>query len=370
MHENDRAAAFGLASGTSKMTKTKILSVLLLMIFVGSGMLWAQDVTAKPESLSKVETYDQLLAAIREARTASRVRVQQAKVRETWETGKLIDEHILNHKERADYGAKVIERLAKDLGTSATELRYSHIFAREYSTYPISDVLTWSDYRELLSLKDPEKREELSQKAEKEKWDTQRIRSEVKRINAVGRTGKEPDEPLTAQPGTPGTYRVLKATVGEFKGELVLDLGFSNYYKPAKIKKIKEGDIVQVERGKLKKNEAGPEALYTYQADVVEVVDGDTFKAVIRLGFGFNTVQKLRLRGLDAPEIETTDGQEAREFLVEKLMKTKTPVLIRTVKSDKYDRYLADVFISLPGGDLFYLNQALIEEGLAIRVQA
>ena len=38
-------------------------------------------------------------------------------------------------------------------------------------------------------------------------------------------------------------------------------------------------------------------------------------------------------------------------------------VLIRTVKSDKYDRYLADVWV----GET-YLNQKLIDKGLAVRV--
>ncbi|MEK7118662.1 MAG: hypothetical protein AAB869_03550, partial [Patescibacteria group bacterium] len=31
--------------------------------------------------------------------------------------------------------------------------------------------------------------------------------------------------------------------------------------------------------------------------------------------FGFNTVQKLRLRGLDAPEIISSEGKEAKAFL-------------------------------------------------------
>ena len=122
---------------------------------------------------------------------------------------------------------------------------------------------------------------------------------------------------------------------------------------------------------------ASPESLlYTYRADVVSVLDGDTLKVSIPLGFGFTIVQKLRLRGLDAPEIESAEGKEAKEFLEEMLnaansvergadSKTNVRVLIRTVKSDKYDRYLADVWI-----DEQYINQALLDEGLAVRVQS
>ena len=102
-------------------------------------------------------------------------------------------------------------------------------------------------------------------------------------------------------------------------------------------------------------------------------------KVSIPLGFGFTTVQKLRLRGLDAPEIESAEGKEAKAFLEQKLRSTEaekqekslplasglsvSPVLIRTTKSDKYDRYLADVWVA---GQ--YLNQALLDEGLAVQV--
>ena len=115
------------------------------------------------------------------------------------------------------------------------------------------------------------------------------------------------------------------------------------------------------------------------------MIDGDTLKAAIPLGFGFTTVQKLRLRGLDAPEIESADGQEAKAFLEERLLKAKTPVLIRTVKSDKYDRYLADVWVALVLNEqerlrqkpdvpvradgYIYVNQELLDEGLAVRFE-
>ena len=68
------------------------------------------------------QTYEQLVHAIRVARVSSRQRIEQVvrqeKVREAWETGKLIDEHILLHKKRADYGKQVLARLANDLESS------------------------------------------------------------------------------------------------------------------------------------------------------------------------------------------------------------------------------------------------------------
>jgi endonuclease YncB( thermonuclease family) len=75
----------------------------------------------------------------------------------------------------------------------------------------------------------------------------------------------------------------------------------------------------------------------------------------------------LRLRGLDAREIESAEGLEAKEFLEKALQGASEaePLLIRTVKSDKYDRYLADVFVGKR-----YLNLELVDEGLATVVES
>jgi len=236
--------------------------------------------------------------------------------------------------------------------------------------------LTWSDYRELLSLKDAAKRAEVSEKAAREKWDTKRIRSEVKKVNEVARTGVEPTKSLTAKPGTPGTYKIVKATVGPEAGKGVIDLGFSNYYKTSKDLRFKEGAIIEAtppfagfgsspsDMIRLSKRTA--EDLYTYRADVAKVLDGDTIKAVVDLGFGVRSVQTLRLRGIDAPEIATADGMAAKKALEKMLGKQAgAPVLIKTVKSDKYDRYLVDVFV----GEV-YVNQQLVENGFAVIVEA
>ena len=319
---------------------------------------------------AKVETYNELVNAIREVRAASQQRIEQAvsqeKVREAWETGKLIDEHILLHKERAEYGEQVLKRLSEDMGVSRTELSFMLQFARAYPIFSHAKKLSWSDYRDLLVINDSGQRESLADQAVKENWSRGKLRREIKKLKSGAATVFQDEKLLDAKPGTPGTYRVLKATVGEYKGELVLDLGFSNFFKPEKIPGVKEGSIVAVSHDskggyKLSAIGFGPEALFTYRADVVEVIDGDTIKVSIPLGFGFTTVQKLRLRGLDAPEIESAEGKEAKAFVEAMLSKTKEPLLIKTHKSDKYDRYLADVWI-----DNQYLNQALLDQGLAI----
>jgi len=321
-----------------------------------------------PAAQPVVQTYDELLHAIREVRSSSQVRIEAAveaeKVREAWETGKLIDEHILLHKERAEYGKQVLDRLAKDLGTSQTELSFMLQFARAYPIHWPANKLSWSHYQALLSLNDPKERDEVTKEALEKSWNRDQVREEVRRRQARAGVRSEEPEPLTvSRPGKTYTYRVVKAVVGPLTGQLVLDLGFSNYFQPEKITQFKEGEIVTWERGNLKRISGEPGELFTYTIYVTQVIDGDTLRAVVDLGFKFSTVQTLRLRGLDAPEIESTDGREAKAFLEKQLTQNGAPVLIKTVKSDKYDRYLADVWV----GET-YVNQKLIDKGLAVKV--
>ena len=353
------------------MVRVARLALPCLLIFTlipqGSAALPAGTIPVQ------VATYSQLVHAIREAQAQARTRVEQAveheKVREAWEIGKLIDEHILYHKERADYGEQVVKRLAGDLGTSKRELHYMVEFARAYPIVPQGAQLSWSHYRALLSLNDSKEREEVTKEAVRQGWSRDQVREEIhKRNSRAGRVSQTEKLPVS-KPGKLFTYRVVKAVVGPLIGQLVVDLGFSNYFQPDKISKFKEGELVTLEQGKLKRFSGGEDGLFAYTAYVTQVIDADTFRAVVDLGFKFSTVQTLRLRGLDAPEIESAEGKEAKAF-VEKLLRSASggeaisaPVLIRTVKSDKYDRYLADVWV----GET-YLNQKLIDKGLAVKV--
>ncbi len=361
-----------------------------LIVFFGGFFSISSSLWAAPEiALPNVTTYSQLLYAIRKTRVASEQRldkaIDQEKVREAWETGRLIDTHVLQHKERAEYGQQVVVRLAKDLETSETELRYMLQFARTYPIHRPADELNWSQYQALLSLNDPKEREEVTKKAVQQKWNRDQVRAEVQKRKAPDAPVK-PVEKLEAKPGKVGTYRIVKAVAGPYKGEAVIDLGFSNYFRLGKMA-FKEGDIVQASMTSTKPGVAasfeftklrnssgndGPardEYLFTYHAYVTQVIDGDTVDAVIDLGFGFTTRQKLRLRGLDAPEIESAQGREAKAFLENELAKSGGIVLIKTLKSDKYDRYLADVWLPSRSANDNYLNNLLLEKSFAVRMQ-
>ena len=80
--------------------------------------------------------------------------------------------------------------------------------------------------------------------------------------------------------------------------------------------------------------------------------------------------QKLRLRGLDCPEMSTREGKAAKGFVETLFSESVGDLVINTTKPDKYDRYLADVFVKTKSGDPVYLNNLLLSNGHAVRKDA
>jgi endonuclease YncB( thermonuclease family) len=96
---------------------------------------------------------------------------------------------------------------------------------------------------------------------------------------------------------------------------------------------------------------SGPAAtleLGTYPAEVLRTVDGDTFEARVRLWPGLDTTTKIRLLGIDAPELsrarcpaERSKAEAAKNALAAILVEGE--VTVRHVRLDKYGgRVLAD----------------------------
>lgn len=335
-------------------------------------------------SKNDLAVYPVLVRRVREAIAEGKRRAEDAveteKVRDSWEIGKLIHEHILLNKDRADYGQQVLKRLSADIGMSITELQYMVQFAKTYPISPAPGKLTWSKYRDLLAVNDSAEREKLITQAVKNKWSDDELRREIgkrKAAKKITTTDIPVEELLQPKRGKLGVYRVIE--VGKKKA---YDLGFSTY--------------LEVKGRAPKQIDPPTEDLYTYEAEVEEVIDGDTLWAKIHLGFGVWTHQKLRLRGLDCPEINSREGQGAKRFVERQLHSSlrgvkqskaeaiSSPVVITSTKSDKYDRYLADVFLPLrsvktsSGGTRAtkheytqdtYLNNELLKRGFAVAVR-
>lgn len=110
-------------------------------------------------------------------------------------------------------------------------------------------------------------------------------------------------------------------------------------------------------------------APFVYNATVVRVHDGDTIYCVVDRGMYDYTgsTEKpipIRLAGCAARELGAAGGDEARDFL-EHVLPAGTPVVLETVKPDKYaPRWRARVLFILDGSPA-YLSEYLIEEDWA-----
>jgi micrococcal nuclease len=102
--------------------------------------------------------------------------------------------------------------------------------------------------------------------------------------------------------------------------------------------------------------------MYEYDAKVINIIDGDTVDCVISLGFYLTATHRLRLLGVNCPEVHgptRAEGLKAAEYTRATLL--GQTVRIRTAKSDSFGRWLAQIYV-----DGLDFNQSLIDRGLAV----
>lgn len=110
--------------------------------------------------------------------------------------------------------------------------------------------------------------------------------------------------------------------------------------------------------------------LWRYPAELLRVVDGDTLDARINLGFGVYVHHRLRLAGIQAPEIranargtpEWQRGSAARDYLFARLNRSGGAMEIVSSRHGKWRRWIAEIY--LPDSERS-LNQELVDEGHA-----
>lgn len=106
--------------------------------------------------------------------------------------------------------------------------------------------------------------------------------------------------------------------------------------------------------------------MYHYAAKLVRIIDGDTLCLDIDCGFKITKRDTFRLKFLNAPELSTQAGVEAKAFL-EQLLSGKTiEVETSKDKEDKYGRMLAVLWASELGKSQLNVNQALLDSGHAV----
>jgi endonuclease YncB( thermonuclease family) len=181
---------------------------------------------------------------------------------------------------------------------------------------PTETGLVWSHYRELITLKDEKSRRFYEKEAEEKHW----TRDEL--------------------------VRAIKA-------DHIIDVN-----DPDKDKK----------KFKLKRPEGGP---FIFRAEILRVVDGDTLRARLDLGFEVWKKEIIRFAGIDAPPIKEDGGQEAYAYARDQMAKAKV-VVIRTGKEEGHGRYIGHIFYSLDERDNWekvfregrWLNQEMLDLGL------
>jgi len=113
---------------------------------------------------------------------------------------------------------------------------------------------------------------------------------------------------------------------------------------------------------------------HTRQARAIRIVDGDTLDLEIDLGFRVSLNERVRLLGVDTPELRSSDpeerlrAKEAKELVAIWCMHSADgkkasdwPLVVRSRKTGKYGRWLARIWRISDGQEL---GRYLLDEGL------
>ena len=267
------------------------------------------------QAILSASKYRKLLADVRKIIEVSKVQAvaaaNQELVNAYWQIGKRICTEGLT--ERGGYGDSILEDLAEELDISAATIFRTVQFFQTYPKLPKDNNLSWSHYRVLLPLSNPDERRWYEDIVQEESWTAAQLAQAVK----------------------------------------------SEKFKNAKKRK-----------GTNKLNRP-KQATYVYKAHVERVVDGDTILLHIDLGFTVLKEQRIRLAGIDCPAIDEPKGREAFQY-VRDVMARVPFVMVKTNKIDIYGRYVGHIFY-LPNSEdkvkIFeqgrYLSQELVDRDLA-----
>ncbi len=321
-----------------------------------------------------------------------------------WKIGERVVETEQDGSIRAQYGSHLLEHISSDMsktnrkGFSVSNLKNMRQVYSTFSIRQISGELGWSHYVALSVIKDKEEREAYLERTVKKDWTVEELenvllRDQVKKIpsdnGAVKRLSATPVKGeiprLAFKRGIISAYRVAESRADSIKKKsngVWLDCGFHTTRKFRLLSpvSVKPGDVValtEFSEGTAKIKEIPAKdfkvksILYTYAAQVVKVIDGDTLNVEAKQAETSWIGKKLRLRRINCPEIDTPEGKKARDFVVNAL-KNCPWIVIKTYSTDIHDRYLVDVFylegcddpqrIALEGK---LLNQELLDAGLA-----
>lgn len=330
-----------------------------------------------------LNNYNELLLEIKNLIENRQKNLQQIinrqKIEVSWQIGKMISEYLLKNN-KAEYGEQLFNKLEKDILIGKTNLYQMQAFYKAYPILPSKETsLNWSHYKTLASLKDFETRKYFEKLAIENELSVKDLKEEIAQttIKPVSKSKPIVEENTTLD-FIRGKLYSYKLTNFANSNKKFVDCGF-NIFSEIKTD-IEVGKIV-----KSSKNENGyfleefvgepSKNLHTYKAYLEKVVDGDTLRVVLDLGFGIYHKEILRLAKINAYERGTSEGDKSTKAL-EKILKNVKFLIIKTNKIDIYGRYIADVFFSESNeedaqkvaDEGIYLNQLLVDLKFAIPI--
>jgi endonuclease YncB( thermonuclease family) len=265
------------------------------------------------------------------------------------------------------YGRRLIPELCKQLKQKYPEapgtrvIQYMRKFPRVYRPDQIHPELSWSHYCVLLSIEDDQLRRTIEQQAIDEKLTRSALRQLASMVSQ-NRSSRQPF-PLTPRAGRINVARIVFTGASDSP---VLDVGFGVEVSPSgaalrKLKQLPPGAFVQrTSDNRFHPITCEPGERYCYRGTPVDIIDGDTVKFRLTLTPDISIVERLRLRGIDAMEIDTKEGQRAKRAL-QRMLKDQTQLTVYTYHHDRYGRYIADLITK----DGTYINRQLVEKGHA-----
>lgn len=97
-----------------------------------------------------------------------------------------------------------------------------------------------------------------------------------------------------------------------------------------------------------------------YKAKVISVYDGDTCTVEINIGLDITKREKIRLYGINAPELTTEEGKKVAAYVKTLLEGKEVRIETNNDRREKYGRLLATVYIGTTN-----VNKLLIEKCMA-----
>ena len=332
-----------------------------------------------PNLTVQTTSYQTLLRAI-QGEVKSGIRkierlAEVQKIRTYWNIGRHINAYLSSKAQKRGAVGRFYKSLSADLQMNSRTLQHCEQFFRYFPRLKIQDGLSWSHYMYLLRVDDATKRQKWLKRLSQNPLNAEEFRLRLIDVAPVAPAALRKKIPVVR--GRLYTYRLVAARPFQKKaGDYLVDCGFSNRIEAPPHEAALHNKRLYLSQKdgpdySLKVSDAKVDALFTFKAHVLRVIDADTILALVDQGFGIWTEQRLRFQGIDAPEMSTLAGQKAKQA-VETLFSKLSFVIVKTYKSDKYDRYLVDVFY-MPGeqdphivasqGKL--LNQEMLDRDLA-----